>query len=448
MDRPEVHYAPVDGAHVAYQVFGDGPIDIVYQGGWYSHVDGSWDLPPLARFLERMATFARVIAFDRRGHGMSDPIDLGNITLEQWMEDLTAVVTAVGSDQHVLVGTTESGPMQIMYAATYPERTRALVLHNATACFARRDGYAIGMPETYRHQAATVMRRVILGQGTPEEWAAISPEGATNARFRDSTLRMIRYATSPAMIQRLMEVSMELDVRDLLTAVRAPTLILHREFQPFVRAAHGRYLAEHIPHAKYVELPGSDLQMWASGESGSDVLVEIEEFVTGTRPVHERDRVLATVLFTDIVASTEHAVAAGDRRWLDTLDRHNAIVRRALGRYRGREVHTAGDGFMATFDGPARAVRCARYIADEVANLGLHVRAGLHTGEVELAGSDIGGIAVHIGRRVSDLARPGEVLVSRTLVDLVAGSGLSFADRGAHSLKGVPGEWRLYAVER
>ena len=443
--RPETRYAPVSDAHVAYQVVGDGPIDIVYHGGWYSHVDGSWDIPHLARFLERLASFGRLIMFDRRGHGMSDPIDLDNVTLEQWMEDLDAVMTAVNSERHVLIGTTETGPMQILYAATYPERTSGLVLSNTTACFSRRDGYPWGMPAAYTHLAAEILHKMALGE-SDDAFAFISPADADDPKWRESTLRMVRYATSPGMLRRLMKATTEHDVRAVLSSVRAPTLILHRKDQPFIRVAHGRYLAEHISDARYVELPGADLQPWGKNDAG--VLDEIQEFVTGVPPTHEPDRVLATVLFTDIVSSTEHAVAVGDKKWLSVLERHNRVVRREIERYRGREVATAGDGFLATFDGPARAVRCACAIVSEVKDIGLDVRAGVHTGEIELVGNDVQGVAVHIGARVAAIADTGEVLVSRTVTDLVAGSGLTFAERGTHTLKGVPGEWQLYAVER
>jgi class 3 adenylate cyclase len=443
--RPETRYAAVGDAHIAYQVIGEGPIDIVYHGGWYSHVDGSWDIPPLARFLERLASFGRVIMFDRRGHGMSDPIDLDNVTLEQWMEDLDAVMTAVGSDRHVLIGVTETGPMQILYAATYPERTRGLVLINTTASFARRDDYPWGMPEKLRRLSADMLYRFILGEDDTA-MAYISPADMASPAWRESTLRMIRYATSPAMVLRLMDVSLELDVRAVLPSVHVPTLILQREEQPFVRVGHGRYLADNIAGAKYVELPGGQLQPW--GADDTIILDEIEEFVTGVPPTHEPDRVLATVLFTDIVSSTEHAAAVGDKKWLGVLEAHNRTVRREIERYRGREVATAGDGFLATFDGPARAVRCARAVVDQLKDMDLDVRAGVHTGEIELVGADVQGIAVHIGARVAALASAGEVLVSRTVTDLVAGSGLSFTERGSHALKGVPGEWQLYAVER
>jgi class 3 adenylate cyclase/pimeloyl-ACP methyl ester carboxylesterase len=445
---PHTRYAKVgDNAYVGYQVIGDGPIDIVYHAGWYSHIEAQWAERGLARFLERLASFSRLIVFDRRGHGVSDPIDLDNITLEQWMEDATAVMDAVGSERAVMVGTTEAGPMQILQAATHPERTAALVLINTSACAARVPDYPWGMPDRVQERVAAMMRDLLLGDPETSTASYEMALGLTSGSTQASDgLRLTRYATSPGMVYRLMRISLQQDVRHILPLVRVPTLIIHRADQTFMRVDHGRYLAEHIDGARYVELPGTGLLPFFGDQNA--ILDEIEEFVTGVRPMREPDRVLSTVLFTDIVSSTERAVAAGDRKWLGVLENHNTIVRRELERHRGREVNTAGDGFVATFDGPARAVRCACSIIEGVRDLGIDVRAGLHTGEVELAGNDVGGIAIHIGRRVSDLAAPGEVLVSRTVVDLVTGSGLEFAERGAHALKGVPGEWQLYAVER
>jgi len=442
--RPRTRYAKIGDSYVGYQVVGDGPIDLVYHAGWYSHIEHQWSEGSLARFLGRLASFSRLIVFDRRGHGISDPIDPDDMTLEQWIEDTTAVMDAVGSERAVMVGTTEAGPMQILHAATHPERTSALVLINTSACAGRKPDYPWGMPEAYQERAAEMMRDLML---TTDDIELELYQRALGVRSNDvdpaDTLRLTRYATSPGMIYRLMRTSLQSDVRHILPMVHVPTLILHKADQAFMRADHGRYLAEHIDGARYVELPGSELMPFFGDQR--PFLDEIEEFVTGVRPVHEPDRVLSTVLFTDIVSSTERAVAEGDRRWLEMLERHNAVVRRELDRHRGRAVHTAGDGFLATFDGPARAVRCACDIATQVAGLGLNVRAGVHTGEIELVGDDVAGIAVHIGRRVSDLAGPGEVLVSRTVVDLVAGSGLEFDARGEHDLKGA-GTWALYAV--
>jgi len=446
MRRPVTRYAPVGDAYVAYQVFGDGPVDLLYHIGWYSHVEGQWEVPAMARFMERLASFGRVICFDRRGHGMSDPVDLDNVTLEQWMEDVRAVLTAAGSESAALIGGQDAGPMTMLFAATYPELTSALVLINTWACPRRRSDYPWGLPDDARERVLEGILRTFIAEDDRE--ARMFFPGAASASLEDAQamMRVFRMSTSPGMVQRLMGIALDADVRDVLPLVHVPTLVLHRRDNPWCRVGHGRYLGEHIPNAKYVELPGADDFSWL-GEADS-LLDEIEEFVTGAPPTNEPDRVLSTVLFTDIVSSTERLVDAGDRRWRTTLERHNLIVRKELERFRGREVATAGDGFLAMFDGPARAVRCAGAIVEGVRTLGIDVRAGVHTGEVELAGDDVAGIAVHIGARVGALAGAGEVLVSRTVVDLVTGSGLSFAERGSHALKGVPGEWQLYAVQR
>jgi class 3 adenylate cyclase/alpha-beta hydrolase superfamily lysophospholipase len=447
--RPQTRYAKVGDAYVAYQVFGQSGPDLVFNLGWYSHVDDQWDYPPLARFLRRLGSFSRVICFDRRGHGMSDPADLDNITLEEWIDDVTAVMDSAGSERAVILGGQEAGPMGLVFAATHPDRTAALVLLATYPTLRRHDDYPWGMPPRFVDAASIAIERIAVDQHVPSFellLGAFAPGVTADSEEAVQFRRYVTHSAGPATILRLWRNSVEVDVRHVLPLVRVPTLIVHRSDDGWCRVEHGRYLAEHIVGAKYVELEGA-AQLVYMGDAEA-ILDEVQEFVTGVRPVHEPDRVLATVLFTDIVSSTERAVAAGDRRWRETLDRHNAIVRRELERHRGREVSSAGDGFVATFDGPARAVRCACTIAAEVTLLGLDVRAGLHTGEVELVGNDVAGIAVHIGRRVSDLAEPGEVLVSRTVVDLVAGSGIEFADRGAHALKGVPGEFQLYAVTR
>jgi pimeloyl-ACP methyl ester carboxylesterase/class 3 adenylate cyclase len=446
---PRTRYARVGDAYVAYQVFGQGPTDLVFNLGWYSHVDDQWEFPPLARFLERLGSFSRVICFDRRGHGMSDPADPGNITLEEWMEDVKAVMDAAESERAVIVGGQEAGPMALLYAATHPDRTAGLVLLATYATMRRHPDYPSGMPPAFLATAEEMLRQ-IFADGDNELYdlllQAFAPGLTSKAETAIQLRRYVSHSVAPGTILRLWRNSVEVDVRHVLPLVRVPTLIVHRAGDTWARVEHGRYLGEQISGAKYVELPGEG-QLVYLGDSGA-FLDEIEEFVTGVRPVHEPDRVLATVLFTDIVSSTERLADAGDRKWRETLDSHNRIVRRELDRHRGRELHTAGDGFLATFDGPARAVRCATAIVDGVREIGIDVRAGLHTGEIELAGNDAAGIAVHIGKRVSDLADSGEVLVSRMVVDLVAGSGLTFVARGAQVLKGVPGEWQLYAVDR
>jgi class 3 adenylate cyclase/pimeloyl-ACP methyl ester carboxylesterase len=445
MKRPDVHYAAAGEDNIAYQVLGGGPVDVVFQGGWHSHCDVQWDVPEVARFLEGLASFSRLIVFDRRGHGMSDLVDLDDLTLEGSMEDITAVMDACSSKRAVIVGGFESGPAQMLYSAMHPERTAGLVLINTTACFPRSDDYPIGMPERAQRRGEEQMRRFVLGS-EEATFHGVAPEVATDERLRGSYRRLLRSSTSPRMIERLMRWTQTTDVRHVLPSVHSPTLILQYIDQPYCRVGHGRYLAEHIAGSKYIELPGSALYPWLGDQEM--VLAEIEEFVTGVRPVREPDRVLTTVLFTDMVGSTEHATRLGDHRWKEVLDRIDVLVRRELDECRGRFVKDTGDGFFATFDGPARAVRCARGVVDAAKAMDVDLRVGLHTGEVELAGDDVRGIAVHIGARVAALASPGEVLVSRTVTDLVAGSGLLFEDRGSHALKGVPGEWQLYAVER
>jgi class 3 adenylate cyclase/alpha-beta hydrolase superfamily lysophospholipase len=442
-DIPRTNYARVGNSFVAYQVLGDGPVDLVYTAGWFAHIEAQWDYPALARFLERLASFSRLICFDRRGHGMSDPIDLDNVTLEQWTDDIGAVMDAAGSERAALLGAGEGGPMAILYAATHPDRTSALALVNTSAYMKRTDQAPWGMPQSVIDKIADGVQRAFYDADAADE--VLRPLLADTRQVPDLR-RMFRFATSPGLAHRLVHASMNHDVRDVLPIVKVPTLVVHRNADRMRRVEHGRYLAAHIAGSRYVELDGIDEHPW-TGEQ-DEIVDEIEEFLTGVRPPRSPDRVLATVLFTDIVGSTEHAIRLGDKKWTDVLNAHDALVGRALAEPRGRKVNPTGDGLVATFDGPARAVRCAQSICSSVRSLGIEVRAGLHTGEVELRGDDIGGIAVHIGQRVSSLAGPGEVLVSRTVTDLVAGSGLEFADRGTHALKGVPGDWQLYAVAR
>jgi len=437
---PKTQYARVDDAFVAYQVIGDGPIDLVYTAGWFGHIEAQWNYPALTRFLERLASFSRLICFDRRGHGMSDPVDLDNITLEQWMEDVRAVMDAAGSERAALLGAGEGGPMTILYAATYPERTSALVLVNTSAFLRRTAETPWGMPDAVIDKVADGVQRAYWDDDAAD---SILGPLVSDPREQEEIRRHFRFATSPGPVPRLIQVSMRNDVRNVLPTVGVPTLVVHRLGDRMRRIENGRYLAENIAGAKYVELPGIDEHPWTGDQDA--ILDEVEEFLTGVRPAFDVDRVLATVLFTDVVSSTAHAKALGDRRWTAVLDQHDAVVLKEIDRHRGRKVNPTGDGILATFDGPARAVRCAQAICSAVQPLGIQIRAGLHTGEIELRGEDIGGIAVHIGQRVSALAGPGEVLVSRTVTDLVAGSGLEFEDRGEHDLKGV-GTWALYAV--
>jgi pimeloyl-ACP methyl ester carboxylesterase len=435
---PETRYAKSGEVHIAYQVVGDGPIDLVYVPGWTSHVEYQWELPATARAFRRMASFSRLILFDKRGTGLSDRVPEAALpTLEQRMDDVRAVMDAAGSERATLFGASEGGPMCMLFAATYPERTAALILYGSFPVRTWSPDYPWAI--TSEQQAMfEEMVRADWGKGAD---SAIRIPSA-DERFLEQFATLCRLSASPGAALALLKMNFQIDVRAILPTIRVPTLILHKERDQRVDVGNSRYLAERISGAKFVELPGVDHYMWLGGDD--PVTDEIEEFLTGTRHVAEADRILATVLFTDIVGSTERAATLGDRRWRELLDDHHAVVRRELARYRGREVHTTGDGFLATFDGPARGVRCATAIGQALRALGIEVRAGVHTGEIELMVDDVGGIAVHIGARVAAAAGPGEVLVSSTVKDLVAGAGIEFDDRGSHSLKGVPGEWRLF----
>jgi pimeloyl-ACP methyl ester carboxylesterase len=443
-DQPspaETRYAKSGGVHIAYQVVGDGGPDLVLVPGWVSHVEYAWEDPSCARFLRRLASFSRLILLDRRGTGLSDRVaDLPS--LEQRMDDVRAVMDAAGSEEAALFGISEGGPMCMMFAAAHPERTRALVLYGTTARFLRGPDYSVGIPPD-EFEAFVKQMGTEWGSGVSADYFA--PSVAQDEAFRRSWARFERFAVSPAGIQALLRMLGELDVRHVLPTVRVPTLVLGRQGDRCTRIEGMRYIAERIAGARWVELPGVDHLPWVGDVDA--LLEEIEEFLTGARAAPEPDRVLATILFTDIVGSTSRAAGMGDARWRDLLASHDALARREIARFGGREVKTVGDGFLAIFDGPARAIRCACAIRDGVRRLGIEIRAGLHSGECELMPNDVGGIAVHIGARVVASAAPGEVLVSRTVKDLVAGSRLRFADRGTHELVGVPGEWSLFAVE-
>jgi class 3 adenylate cyclase/pimeloyl-ACP methyl ester carboxylesterase len=425
---------------VAFQVFGDGPFDLLLIGNWASNIEVMWEHPLMARFLNRLGRIARVVCFDKRGAGVSDPVPLGALpTLEQWMDDARVVLDAAGSRQAALVGDAEGGPMAMLFAATYPERTRALVLVNTFARMLRAEDYQIGMPPSAAERLLQLWEQT---WGKADLLLGAAPSAANDPQLQRWVARYMRLSAAPLASTRMYGWILQLDVRSVLPSVRAPTLVLHRAGNQHYRAPMGRYVAEHIPGARYVELPGSD---WYPPFLHSEPLLdEIEEFLTGTRPAPTQDRILATVLFTDIVGSTELAARLGDQGWLDLQAAHDALVRSQLERFRGKEVSTTGDGFLATFDGPARAVRCASEIASAVRSLGIEIRAGVHTGEIEVQGGQIGGLAVNIAARVMALAGNGRLLVSGTVKDLVVGSGIEFADRGAHRLKGVPGTWRLH----
>ena len=441
MNIPETRYAKTsDGVHIAYQVAGDGPIDFVYVGPWVTHVEHRWELPQYASYLRRIASFSRLISFDKRGMGMSDPVSADQLPdLETRMDDLRAVMDEVGSERAVIYGASESGALGLLFAATYPERTVALVLHGSYPS----GRWTPDAPWGYTtEEIAADIDDIERSWGTEsyvrKAFPSIADDEATVRWFAT----FLRRGTSPGGAVVATRMDHEVDVRHVLSAIHVPTLILHREED---EPESNRYMAEHIVGAEYMALPGEEHIPYLGDQDS--VLNEIERFVKGVR-ADERslDRVLATVLFTDIVNSTQKAAEIGDTRWRDLVEEHHATVRRLLARYRGVEVDTAGDGFFATFDGPARAIRCAQAILDAVARLGLEVRAGLHTGECETIDGKVGGMAVVIGARVGSEAGASEVLVSQTVKDLVVGSGLAFEDVGEHELKGVPDRWRLYRV--
>lgn len=436
MDPPETRYAKSGDIDIAYQVVGDGPLDLVFVPGFVSNLDTTWENPVTAAFCYRLASFSRLILFDKRGTGLSDR-PAGIATLEERMDDVRAVMDAVGSDRAALFGISEGGPMSLLFAATYPERAQALALY---AAFAKHPTLT---PERLEQDILRINREWGTGRYTAATFAPELPLDAATLRL---FARRERQSASPSAAITVLRMNSEIDARHVLPAIRTPTLVLHRVADARITIDAGRYLAEHIPGAKFVELPGTNHAPFAEPEIAERICNEIEEFLTGARHEVEPDRVLATVLFTDIVESTRRAAELGDRQWRAVLDRHDQAVREQLARFRGREVKNLGDGFLATFDGPARAIRCAAAIKQSVEPLGILVRGGLHTGEIELKREDIGGIAVHIAARVADLAKPGESLVSSTVRDLVAGSGLRFEDRGLRALRGLPEEVHLYAA--
>jgi pimeloyl-ACP methyl ester carboxylesterase/class 3 adenylate cyclase len=442
MQAPKTQYARNGDVSIAYQVVGDGPIDVVLVPGFISHLDLWWTIPETTAFIRRLSTYCRLILFDKRGTGLSDP-GAGLSSLEERMEDLHAVLDAAGSARPALVGVSEGGPMSVLCAATYPERVGSLVLYGTFSSM-RTDSLRPEIGERLRSRFANLTAIIDehWGEGLAIEWFA--PNLAGSPTLRRNWGLFERAAASPGMVAALLRSYEEIDVSEVLPTLRVPTLVLHRTGDTAVPVEVGRDLAARIPDARYVELAGDDHIPWL-GDSDA-LLDEIEEFLTGSRHAPEADRALATVLFTDIAGSTERAAEVGDRRWRELLERHHSLVRDQLSAHGGREVKTMGDGFLATFDGPARAIRCACAIAERSASEGVEIRAGVHTGECELIGEDVGGMAVHIGARVSAQASPGEVLVSGTVKDLVVGSGIEFLDRGSHELKGVPGEWRLLAV--
>ena len=443
MDSPPTRYARSGEASIAYQVVGDGPMDLVLVLGFATHLEIQWEAPALRHFFERISSFARLIVFDKRGTGLSDPV--GEVpTLEQRVDDVRAVMDAAGSERAALFGISEGAPMCALFAATHPERVSALVLYGAMARTTEAPDYPWGSPAEALREAAEVFIAPSWGQEAQGTVEVFAPSLAADPDAVAFAARLERSAASPGMVWQIFEMFLNIDVRAVLPTIHVPTLVLHRRLDRVVNRRAGEDLAARIPGARYVELAGIDHLPWA-GDADA-VLGEVEEFLTGQRSVPEADRVLATVMFTDIVGSTERAAELGDARWRSLLSAHQDAVRRDLARFRGREVKTLGDGCLATFDGPARAIQCGQALAATARSLGLEVRIGLHTGEVELMGSDVSGIAVHIAARVGALADAGEVLVSSTVKDLVAGSGIPFADRGTRQLKGISDEWRLFAA--
>ena len=447
--QPETHYAKSGDVHIAYQVVGEGELDLVWIPSLAHHVELSWENPPVARALAQLAELGRLVVFDKRGTGMSDRVS--NETLEMRMDDIRAVMDAVGSERAVVCALGEGGPLAMLFAATYPERTEGLVLINSTPCLVRSAEFPWLPPRGEQEQR---IEDIVRSWGDPGRQdmllAASSPDMSEDERRIFA--RVLRLSVSPGAMRDYMRMNLDVDVRGVLSSIKVPTLVLQREgsMSPTLDVRLGRYLVEHIRGARLVELPGRNFAP-AVGDDQERLFAELARFCADIRsgewePV-EPDRMLATVLFTDIVGSSEQAATLGDRAWRELLERHHDLVRLKLVHFRGREVDTAGDGFFASFDGPARAIRCGCAIAEAMPELGLHVRVGLHTGECELVDGKVAGIAVHTGARVAAHAEPGEVLVSSTVKDLVAGSGIAFRERGTHELKGIPGEWRLYAVE-
>jgi pimeloyl-ACP methyl ester carboxylesterase len=435
---PETRYTRSGELHIAYQVVGDGPTDLVWIPGWISNIDHYWDEPLVAQYFERLASFSRLILFDRRGTGLSDPLPRAP-TLEEQMDDVVAVMDAAGSEKATVYAQLEGGAMAAMFAATHPERTTGLILYEAMPRMSWAPDYDWAL--RYEERSARLER----SWGDGSRVAALAPTAARSPRLMRWFARLERLSASPGVARELHMMNAQVDVRAVLPQVQAPTLVLHRAQDTFIDMRHSQYLAEHIPGARLVKLPGSEAITFGAND---DVLIEeVEEFLTGARSPAAPNRVLATVMFGDIVGSTERAAELGDRRWRELLGSFAQAYEHELRRFRGRTVKALGDGVLATFDGPARAIACAEAVANAArSDFGLELRAGIHTGEVEVMGDDIGGIAVHIAARVLGFAGPGELIVSGTVKDLVVGSGIAFEDRGEHELRGVPGQWRLWSV--
>jgi pimeloyl-ACP methyl ester carboxylesterase/class 3 adenylate cyclase len=440
MMTPDTKYASSGGINIAYQVIGDGPIDLVLVPGWVSNIEVFWEEPNFARFLRGLSSFTRLILFDKRGTGLSDRV-VDASTLEQRMDDVRAVLDAVGSKRAALLGYSEGGPMCALFAATYPERTSALIMMGGYASRLRTPGYPFG-PTPEQHEAW--LAKIASDWGSPIGLEVRAPTLADDLVFRQWWAHYLRASCSPAAALALTKANGQIDIRHILPSIQVPTLILHASGDRVVEIGHAHYLVEHIPGAKLILIDSEDHLPFASGSAA--IVSSIREFITGHRHEHQSDTVLSTILFTDIVGSTEKLIAAGDRQWTDLLEAHNFAVRRELAAFRGREVNTTGDGFVAIFDGPARAVRCAFAVKEAVRRVGIEIRSGIHTGECEMRRDSISGVSVHIAARIASLASASNIVVSRTVKDLVGGSGISFDDLGDHMLKGVPDPWRLYQV--
>ena len=418
---------------------GNGPIDMVFMSAWFSHVDGRWEEPSFARMLRKFASFSRLLVFDKRGSGASDPLPGAN-SWEDWADDIRSVMDDAGSEKAAIVGVGDSGPIAMLFAASFPDRVSSLVVVNTTAKPMKSEDYPWGRePEDVTRFLKK--QEQTWGQGGMLD--VLSPSKLHDEAYRRWWAKYQRMSASPSTSTAVAKLIFQMDVRAFLSTIQVPTLVIQRADLPMVSAENGRYLADNIPNAKYLEFPGEDYFIYLGS---SDIVDAIEEFLTGSRPELEIDRVLATVMFTDIVGSTDKAVQMGDKRWRELLDTHDNLVKQRIDDFRGKLIKTTGDGLLATFDGPARAIRSAFAMKDCLADVGIQIRSGLHTGEVEVRGDDVGGIAVHIGARIMALAGAEEVLVSSTVKDLTVGSGIDFEERGEHTLKGVPDKWRIYSA--
>lgn len=440
---PQTRYAIRDSKHIAYQVSGSGALDLVLVSTWFSHLEARWELPGFAHLLNRLGSFCRVVAFDKYGIGLSDPAPLGELPpLEEWMDDVRAVMDAVGLDRAAVLGAADGGMMAALFAATHPDRVTSLVLANAAARASQAPDYPHGIPMATQEALISLTEQ---SWGGPALMLAANPSLADDPGSQEMWARFLRLAASPATAVDVLRTLFQLDVRAALPAVQAPTLVVHRRDNMTVSIENGRYLADHIPGAQFVELPGADYGLGFGDVDGW--VNEVEVFLTGAKGGSDPDRMLATVLFTDFVASTAKAAEMGDARWKELLAMHDLVIERQLARFQGTLVKTTGDGLVATFDGPARAIRASLAIRDALRGYGVEIRAGVHTGEIERLGDDIGGLGVHIAARIMSLAGPGAVYVSRTVKDLVAGARFEFTEQGIHDLKGVPEPWQLFAVD-